>query len=374
MKIKSRIARALWEGFDVTKREAGEIRFRRTSMMEPHIKEIILAAAQKTGVPPDAILNKIRDQVREVTKMKKYSYLLFDTAAKMVIDQAAFDLVSHVDRPDIPKFSLPIFYELIDRIQLEHRGQFLPLRAPGELRYISKIKPILIPNPDPKLNKKFGSVNTAAASADGDFIFNVPFMQKLITYAYLEGLRPQGAKYEANGGDIPDYYAYIEFLIIHELLHYTYGDFKAGAKYRQYSPLEHNYASDYRSNYMLVKNGYSQLPLGLFSDHLNFDRQGSYKELIELVSSELKKLPKPLQDEFKDMAQMDEHPPPGGQPGDDKGEGKDSKQQKIQPGSIVKDKATGKYWKVTSVDGDQIDTVEATADEVAAATKKGGTP
>lgn len=366
MRFRSKLGRALWEGFDITKREAGEIRFRRTKLTEPHIKEIILAAAKKTGVSPDDILEHVREQVRKVTQFKKYSYLLFDTAAKMVVDQAAFDLVDHVDRPDLPKLSLPIFYELIDRIQLEHRGQFLPLRAPGELRYITKIKPILIPNPDSKLNARFGSVDTAAATANGEFIFNVPFMQKLINYAYLEGLRPQGAKYECNGGDIPDYYAYIEFLIIHELLHYTYGDFKTGQKYHQYTPLEHNYASDFRSNYMLVKNGYSQLPLGLFSDHINFDRQGSYKEMIELVSNELKKLPKPLQDQFKDMAQMDDHPPPGGDPGQEKKDQKPQK-QKIQPGSIVKDKATGEYWRVTSVEGNQIDTVPATAEEIEAA-------
>lgn len=372
MKFRSKLGSALWEGFDITKREAGEIRFRRTKLTEPHIKEIILAAAKKTGVSPDDILEHVREQIRKVTQFKKYSYLLFDTAAKMVVDQAAFDLVGHVDRPDLPKFSLPIFYELIDRIQLEHRGQFLPLRAPGELRYITKIKPILIPNPDSKLNARFGSVDTAAATANGEFIFNVPFMQKLINYAYLEGLRPQGAKYECNGGDIPDYYAYIEFLIIHELLHYTYGDFKTGQKYHQYTPLEHNYASDFRSNYMLVKNGYSQLPLGLFSDHINFDRQGSYKEMIELVSNELKKLPKPLQDQFKDMAQMDDHPPPGGgDPGQEKQKGQGDKQS-IQPGSIVKDKATGKYWKVTSVQGNKIDTVPATDAEVAAARGKGG--
>jgi hypothetical protein len=365
MKIRSRslITRALLEAFDITKRALGEIKFRQSKLTDPHIKQIILQVSQNTSVPPDKILENIRAQVKEVVKMKKYSPFLFDTAARMVIDQAAFNLIEHARTPDMPKFDLATFMELIDRIQLEHKDQFMPLRAPNEIQYIRAVNPILIPNSDAKLQARFGSVSTAAATAKGEFIFNVPFMQKLMDYATMEGTQPQGKKYECNGGDIPDNYCMIEFLIIHELLHYTYGDFTTGAKLNQYSHTEHNYASDFRSNYMLVKNGYTQLPLGLFSDHINYDRQGSYKDMVELVHQELKKMPKPLQDEFNKLAKTDEHPPEGsGDPGESPPSNKS-----IKVGAVVKDKASGGYWRVTSIENGKVDTVAATSDEIAAA-------
>lgn len=372
MKLRSHslITQALLEAFDITRRELGEIKFRQSKLTDPHIKKIILQASKNTGVAPDEILEEIRGKVAQVVKMKKYSPFLFDTAAKMVVDQAAFDLIAHARTPDMPTFDLATFMELIDRIQLEHKDQFMPLRAPNEIQYIRAIKPILIPNPDQKLQAKFGSVTTAAATAKGEFIFNVPFMQKLMDYATIEGTKPQGAKYEHNGGDIPDNYCMIEFLIIHELLHYTYGDFTTGGKLKQYSHTEHNYASDFRSNYMLVKNGYTQLPLGLFSDHINYDRQGSYKDMVELVHQELKKLPKPLQDEFENLAKTDDHPPEGGGEQGEGTPGGSSSPQKppISVGDVVKDKASGKYWRVTSVENGKVDTVAATDAEIAAAT------
>ena len=119
---------------------------------------------------------------------------------------------------------------------------------------------------------------------------------------------------------------------MHELLHYTYGDFAAGKRLGQYTPQEHNWASDFRSNYMLVKNGYDQLPIGLFSDHINYDRQHSYDAMVKLVHEELAKLPKPLQDKFKDMSDLDEHGEPGeGKPGEGKpGEGKPGRHEQQQ--------------------------------------------
>ena len=71
-----------------------------------------------------------------------------------------------------------------------------------------------------KVNALFVSnINTAAATPKGEFLFNKKFMQELMDFAMVEGLHPKGKKYVSNGGNIPDCYAYIEFLIIHELLH-----------------------------------------------------------------------------------------------------------------------------------------------------------
>jgi hypothetical protein len=319
---RSRIAAALMEAMSIKRAAPGEVPFKQTSLNDPHVQQIVQAASAQTGVPAAEIEQQMQQHIDKIEEMKQYSYLLYDTAARNAAQSAAFDLIAHSrDVASAPKFDVVTFVQLVKMIQMEHE-QFFPLRAPGETNYIFSINPILLPSNKKEFAKWNDVINTAAATAKGEFLFNVPFMQKLMDFAHVEGLRPKGKKYESNGGPIPDEYAYIEFLIMHELLHYSYGDFTQGEKLKQYSPTTHNYASDFRSNYMLVKNGYDQLPIGLFSDHINYDRQGSYKEMVELVHNELKKMPKPLQDKFKEIADMDQHEPDNfGEPSEP-GEGK----------------------------------------------------
>jgi Putative metallopeptidase domain len=335
------------EAFDITRRALGQVPFKHSHIGDAHIRELVDEASKKTGISTDELDARIQKEVEQIEEFKKYSFVLYDTLAKNVIEQAVFDLADHVaDKLEQEgrrqTFDLAIFFKLIQMVELEHE-QFFPLRAPGEHNYIFHMDPIVVPNNDPKL-KKWNGVDTAAATANGDFIFNKPFMQKLLDFAVVEKLHPQGKKYQSNGGPIPDAYSYIEFLIVHELLHYTYGDFAAGKRLGQYSPKEHNWASDFRSNYMLVKNGYDQLPIGLFSDHINYDRQNSYDAMVKLVHDELAKLPKPLQDKFEKMSDLDEHGEPGGgepsqgQPGESQpGESKpgESKPGDAKPGQAA---------------------------------------
>lgn len=311
-KPTSRLARAiLSEAFSIMPSAPNTVKFRQSAITDPHIQEIIKHTAEKTGVPVADIVTKMQQNIAKVVDLKKYSPVLYDTIAQAMADSAAFDLIEHSKRlqsANHQKFNLKIFYDLIEMVEFEH-DQFFPLRAPGETNYIFHIDPILVPgNTDPKLEKMYASVGTAAATAGGHFIFNKNFMQKLMDYAQVEGLKPQGKKYQSNGGTIPDCYAYIEFLIMHELLHYTYGDFAHGKRLNQYSHAVHNWASDFRSNYMLVKNGYDQLPIGLFSDSINYDRQGSYDAMVKLVHDELAKLPKDKQEQAeKAMSDLDDH-------------------------------------------------------------------
>ena len=360
----------MFEALVVKRAASGQVPFKHTTIQDQHIQQIIQNAAQKTGVPVADIEAYLQKHIDDIEEMKKYSYLLYDTAARNAAQDAAFELIEHSSMPHHEKFDPVIFMKLINMVQLEN-SQFFPLRAPGETNYIFSVSPILLPSNKKEYSHWNNVVTTAAATEKGQFLFNKPFMQKLMDFAQVEKLRPKGQKYQSNGGPIPDAYAYIEFLIMHELLHYSYGDFTAGKRLKQYSHTIHNYASDFRSNYMLVKSGFDQLPMGLFSDHINYDRQGSYKEMVELVDAELKKMPKPLQDKFKDIADMDQHGPQ--EPGEPGQPGKSDKPQpkgKPKPGDIVKDKASGKYWKVKDITADgKLDTVEATDEEVAAAKK-----
>jgi hypothetical protein len=113
-------------------------------------------------------------------------------------------------------------------------------------------------------------------------------MQQLINFAWLKNVKPKGKKYQANGGEIPDYYAPIEFLILHEILHLVQADNYYQKKYKANHKII-NYVGDFRSNYELVKvlGKEHQLPIGLYSDFVNYDRQSSYKEMYDLVKKSL---------------------------------------------------------------------------------------
>jgi len=339
------------EAFEVKKKELGEVPFKNTKITDPHIKEIILHTAKTTGVPAGDIAVHILGKVKYLENLKQYSPILYETMSKNAIEKAAFDLigestklhkalgikqneVSDVGAPAYRKieFDPVIFNKLVKAVQKEH-SQFFPLRAPNDKEYIFAINPILVPSNKPEF-KKFNSVGTAAATKNGEFIFNVPFMQQLLDYATVEKLQPKGKKYQNNGGTFPPQYSYIEFLIMHELLHYSYGDFDQGMRYKQFSHKEHNWASDFRSNYMLVKSGYDQLPIGLFSDHINYDRQGSYRDIVQLVHDELAKLPKKLKDETEknldDSTDEHEEGDPGGEGGPGEPADPDEVQKEIE--------------------------------------------
>lgn len=364
----SRIGRALWEAFDTRRAAPGQVSFKNTTITDPHIQQIVKAAAAKTQVSEADIEKGLHKYITKIEEMKQYSYLLYDTAARNAAESAAFDMIEHSAQSHHEKFDPVIFMKLIQMVQLEH-DQFFPLRAPGETNYIFNISPILLPSNKKEYAHWNNVIDTAAATAKGEFLFNVPFMQKLMTFAEVEGLTPKGKKYKSNGGPIPDAYSYIEFLIVHELLHYTYGDFAAGKRMPEYSNKIHNFASDYRSNYMLVKSGYDQLPIGLFSDHINYDRQGKYKEMVALVDAELKKMPKNLQDVFLEIANMDDHPPSEPQPPKPPQPPQPPPPPRpLQVGDVVREKKTGKFYKVTNITKEgKVETVEATPEEVEAA-------
>ena len=373
--IASRLGRTLImldEAFEVRRKEKGEVGFKSSSLQSPHIRQIINDASAVTGKPVSEIVNIVQQKMKEVEEMQKYSPLLYDIARQNAAESAVFDLVIHSRArgyQNLVKFDPVVFNQLINMVRKEHK-QFFPLRQPADpSRYVFRFNPILVPTTKKEL-AQFNSIKTAAATSKGEFIFNTEFMQKIMDWAVIEGVRPTSKKYESNGGPIPDAYVYVEFLIVHELLHYSYGDFNYGVQMPEFSQKIHNYASDFRSNYMLVKSGYHQLPIGLFSDDINADRQPTYKQMVKLVDQELKKLPPPLQDLFKDLTQLDDHPS-GGEPGEPSqqpgGEpGKDGKPS-FKPGDIVQNKATGDYYKVTNVRDGKLVTQKATAAEVAQA-------
>ena len=320
------------EAFDNKRREFGEVKFSSTSLDDPHVKKIIDEIVSKHGIKREELIKGVEDRIKEFDDIAKKSPILYDTIKKNIVEQEIFDLMEkHKVADTAPRFDVKIFSKLLRFIKIEH-DQFFPLRNFIDHKYLYNPVVVLVPSNKPE-HKKFNDVDTAAATPTGEFIFCKPFMQKLIDYAHLKGITPKGKKYVGNGGEIPDEYAYIEFLIIHEFMHYTYADFHYQKKLKA-NPKIINWVGDFRTNYLLVKSGFEQLPIGLFSDHVNYDRQKSYKEMYDIVKSEFDKLSKDQQEKVQqamdgmgdDHEQGESEPGEGSgksQPGD--GEPKDKK-------------------------------------------------
>lgn len=361
------------EALIATRSEKGAVPFKSSSVADQHIRKIISKISQDSGVPETLIYEFIENHIGRLTEVRKYSPFLFDTMLKNATETAVFSLIERSEHlknmkwNDV-KFDPDIMFKLIKLIELDHKDWFKKgLRAPGNFKRIYFINPIFVPSHIPDY-KKFNSTTTAAATAAGEFIFNSHFLQRLLNYGHAIGIKGNGKKYKSNGGTIPDPYSYIEFVVIHELMHYVWGDFAAGRRLDKYDHGAHNWASDFRSNYTLVKNGYIQLPMGLFSDDLNLDRPetNSYSKLVKFVNDEMMKLPPNLRQWTQKEFETDEHPvkkppkppkppppPPPGKP-------------EIKEGSVVQHKITGTYLVVTKLkdDGSVAEVRRANQDEI----------
>jgi predicted metal-dependent peptidase len=312
--------------------------FSKTQLTDKHIQDIIALASKQTGKPEQFFLDIVAEKMQKIGEYKTKSPILYDTIADNVIESAAFNILEeHGAAPKgTPKFSNLTFMDLFRRIRVESRSLF-PLR-----NFFNKkaLEPRIILMPDPEGRKeydKYNDVKTAAATPNGEFIFYIPFMKSLLAFAHVKNIKPKGKKYSNNGGDFPPEWAYIEFLIKHELHHYSYSDFHYQKKLKA-DPKIINWVGDFRSNYDLVKKGGEQIPLGLFSVHVNYDKQKTYKEMYEIVKKEFDKLKpqeqKDLEDIINDIMQGD-HGSHGDSADDDDSEGSES--DGSDDGDITKD-------------------------------------
>lgn len=331
--------------------EKGQVPFRKSTLADQHIIAAITDLSQRTGVPTIDIIPEVEEKIKQYEIIQQYSPKLYDTIVINAAENAVFNHIQDsrklekLDLSDV-KFEPRVFNQLINLIQQEN-SSFLPIKPKGEFKPLYRIVPIIVPSKLPKY-QPFNDIPTAAATPKGEFIFNKTFMQDLIYYATSIGLKPQGKKYQSNGGPIPDNYAFLEFLIMHELLHYRFGDHITSSKYKKYSHMAKNWAMDFRINYILVKNGYEQLPMGLFSDDLNFDRSETknFRLLMKAVQEELDKLPGSLADFIDAEFATDEH---DSSEGGNKTPPPKIKPPEVFPGDIVVQKTGGYPQKVLFV-------------------------
>lgn len=337
---------------DKIEKRVDEVKLLKTTMQDPHVKRILQHVTGGDQSKQDEIEAKVKKRIANLECVAKVSPILYEAALDNIIETVLFDhfwdkkpkaKVTNIvgvkpeepepkgDQPSslelstvnahrapevktAPKFETITFNKLVDLIRAESRS-FFPLRNMVDFHIIHHPAFTIVGDGiNKKLEERYGDIDTAAATADGTFIFNSKFCQALLDFAHLKGIKASptsrfGKKYVSQGGKIPDEWEYIEFLIRHEIMHYTYSDFHYQDVIPDASAKLINWVGDFRSNHRLVHQGFNQLPMGLFSSYINFHKQSSYQEMYNLVKSEFDKLKDECKQELGDEfnSQTDNH-------------------------------------------------------------------
>lgn len=287
--------------FDSLKRELGEVNFSKTKLSDAHIKEAIKIIAKAQGVPETSIHDKIKVQMDEFKLKYDATPVLYSTIYNNIVEDIVFTEMNDTPAAKVegaPEFDNVTFVDLDRIVKRQHAKSLFPLKHVQDTRKKKEPRIITVPTKNEANQKKYGDTPTASAYPDGTFVFSIPFCQSLIDFAYLKKVKGPDSKYESQGGDIPDSYCYLEFLILHEYMHFVHADFHNMSVYKL-DPTIVNWVGDFRSNYMLVKAGHPQLPMGLFNDNINLDRQHTFREMYNIVKAEMDKLPKDEQEKVK---------------------------------------------------------------------------
>lgn len=232
------------------------------------------------------------------------------------------------------------FYDMC-RYVIAENSSFFPLKNPFETK---AVKPFffLIPDQLPSIQDKglaasAKSCSTAFCTPKAEMVFQRSFFEYLAIHAILKDVKPKSKKYVANGGKIPNWYCYLEFVIIHELMHFSVGDHfytssmskKIAEEHPKVAGMAHqilNYVGDFVNNWNIVKAGYEQLPMGLFSDKLNLDKEKRYSDIIDKVIKELESMnPEEAKETAQEMSNsQDDHVESEGQDPSQGGQGQES--------------------------------------------------
>jgi hypothetical protein len=196
--------------------------FETVDLNTPYVKDIIKREANIRGVSEKEITDELQDRLDAGMENFKHANQRQNAVnMKNMIESILFEYITPSE--DLPKVTLKQLKEMIKWVRVSNPA-FFKLKDPITGK---KVKVSIHITPAPKFVKQpewMKQVTTAAATANGELIFNVEFCKQLINYAHLKGVKPAGGMYESNGGNIPDSYAYIEFLILHEIYHIVHAD------------------------------------------------------------------------------------------------------------------------------------------------------
>ena len=330
--------------------KAGETKLKKSSITDARIQNCIKVYAESKGISKNDAEAQFKKEL-DVTIDSMGTGILNKNMAENAAERVAFDLISSLDPDDMDLEQFGIddssdlldtgyFYDLTQFVLGENR-EFFPLKNPFTTKAVRPfffITPTHLPlMKDHALkNSAQHHCKTAFCTPNAEMVFNKKFTEGLSLTALVMGIKPKSRKYVSNGGKIPDHYCYLEFVMVHELLHFSAGDHfytkqmvkLLQKKYPKIGNRAHkilNFVGDYINNWQLVKSGYEQLPIGLFSEDINYEKIGSYEEIIDVVVQEVLKEDEKMSREREE--QMDDHmdneddtPSQGGadsDPGDD---------------------------------------------------------
>jgi len=325
--FKYMLLNSLNEELKVTSNKS-DFEFSIADLDTPFVKNVIRTISEQTGKTPSELKRLIQQSIDETSAKMKGSEKTSVVAKQNLVESVLFDLIKTMNI-EVPgsAFDKDVFTKLFNYILVRNKS-FLKIKDPITKR---RLKLSIIYTPQPSFIKQpdyVTRVDTAAASPEGDLIFNTDFVEQLSKYALLKGVVPKGSIYESNGGSIPDHYAYLEFLIMHEIYHIVHADHFYGVKKKGMTHLAQNYLGDYVTNYNLVKAGYEQIPIGLFSKDFNYDvydtmdaMQDAMIEEMKLMSPEDKKRNKEQMDDHMDKDHNDTNEEQEQEPGDDQSGG-----------------------------------------------------
>lgn len=348
-----------------------KVQLRESSLDSPHIKKAI--DYLKNYIPIGEIKAAIKKEEKLLRELADTAPMMHNAMLANAAETAIFSLME--DNPDIPyqrevdgKIKKPtrvhalVMEQVMDKVVTENSGNLIPLRdAISRKIIVGGVDFALVPNSevyDPK--KDQGADTKTACCNDKAFVFvNKNFAQQLVNYAWLTEYKPKGKGYRSTspnsptgfGGALPDDLCFLEFLMAHEVNHFAYGDHYYKHYYKKVDHDTLNRAADYRINYELVKNGYDQLPMGLFSNEINFNDM-SFDDMVEAVLEEKKKLREKNLDPDAPLNHPPVMPPGDGPPpegSEEEGEGQDQGQGQGQDQG--KDKKKGEKGQGKGQDG-----------------------
>ena len=307
---------------------------KKSSITDPHIQRTIKLYASAKGISTKEAQDKFKSMLDAQVKNLGVS-TINKNAVENAAESVAFQFLQELDpkQLDLEEFGIDDPADLLDRdfffdlteYVLGENAQFFPLKNPFEKK---AVRPYFFITPDhlPLMKDeqlKDAATNdckTAFCTPSAEMVFNRKYSEQLALSALINNAKPKSKKYKCNGGPIPDHYCYLEFVIMHELLHFSSGDHfyskpmvkRIQKKYPQAAGRAHqilSYVGDFINNWQLAKSGYEQPPIGLFSSDVNYDKFNSYEEIIDAVVKDLIKI---NDEDFEKMTNemekgMDEH-------------------------------------------------------------------
>lgn len=263
--------------------------FSKTDKEDLFVNQILNGYCKNNNIRISKVKNEIESKYNKKYKQYSISNLLYSSLKDNIIEEILFNDYIQIDVNN-PLFNDLDFYKLKKHIIYEHKSLF-PLRDGYTRKEIIKINWFIVPSKSfQKLPDILENCLSAGVTSTGEMVFNRNFCEKLCLYAQKKGVKPSGNKYISNGGYIPDYYCYIEFLILHEFYHIIHGDTFYTKKFKNLNKEVENIVGDFIINYKLIKKGYLQPPIGLFNMDINYEKQKTIEEMRDIVIEEMERI------------------------------------------------------------------------------------